>query len=127
MGEAGGPAAADTRAERSRFRRVVADLGVDLDVATIDGRIAGLVYVTYVRPLSGPPRATLELLAVAAAMRGRGVGRALLAAAIRRASRRGCADLRGAPADDPGRDFLARFGWQPAGPQLQFDLPRTAD
>jgi GNAT superfamily N-acetyltransferase len=122
-----GAADGGERAVRSRFRRLVADLGADIYLATIDEAVCGLVHVTYARHLLGPARATLELLVVAAAARRRGVGRALLAYAGSRARRRGCHALvsRGVP--DDARGFFARIGWREAGTQLQFDLPAGAD
>ena len=62
LAASGLPAPAPERAGLRRFRRLVADLGTDLYVAETDARVLGIVHVTYVRPVSGAPRARLELL-----------------------------------------------------------------
>src|SRR6266852_7957695 len=79
------------RATLRRFRNIVADLGADFYVASVDGTLAGLVHVTYARQLSALATARLEQLQVAVPFQGRGVGSALLAFAQQRARRRGCA------------------------------------
>jgi GNAT superfamily N-acetyltransferase len=79
------------RATLRRFRLIVADLGADFYVATLDGTIGGLVHVTYARQLTHGPAAALNRLLVAEAFRGRGIGKALLEFVQRRARNRGCA------------------------------------
>jgi GNAT superfamily N-acetyltransferase len=81
------------RATLRRFRKLVADLGADFYLASVDGALAGLVHVTYARQLGVAPEARLDQLVVAEGFRRRGVGAALLAFARRRARRRGCARL----------------------------------
>jgi GNAT superfamily N-acetyltransferase len=122
------PAPAPGRAGLRRFRRLVADLGTDLYVAETDARVLGIVHITYVRPVSGAPRARLELLAVAADARGQGVGRGLAALAAARARRRGCTALRcsAAAAAEGPRAFLVRTGWGAVGEELEFDLADPA-
>lgn len=115
------------RGGRRRFRNLVADLGADLYLAEIDGRVQGLVHITYSRHLLGETRARIELLAVAPAVRGRGAGRSLLALAAARARKRGCAALRCAiAADSDGGRFLAHTGWQIRGAALEFALGELA-
>lgn len=109
-----------------RFRKLVADLGSDLYLATIDERVVGVVHVTYARRLEGAPLATLATLAVAEPSRGRGVAAALLRFAADRARKRGCGRLHCALADEPGpaaRALLQRAGARPRG--AAFDLPLT--
>jgi GNAT superfamily N-acetyltransferase len=127
MVSAGLPVPAPERAALRQFRRVVADLGADVYVADVDACVLGVMHITYTRPLSGPPRAHLELLAVASDARGRGVGRSLATFAAARARRRGCVALQcGAPPTDGGRTFFARTGWRGNGVLLEFDLVNPA-
>jgi len=111
-----------------RFRRVVADLGSDLYVAARDAQVVGVVHVTYARQLGGMPHARLEVLAVDPDARGHGLGRSLIALAVERARRRGCAALRCAAAadSDSARAFLAHAGWQASGAEFAFDLANPA-
>jgi len=74
------------RATLRRFRLLVADLGTDFYVATVDGTLVGLVHVTYARQLTQGPAAALDRLVVAAPFRGKGIGTALLDFAQRRAA-----------------------------------------
>jgi len=50
------------RATLRRFRHVVADLGSDFYVATIDERLVGVVHATYARQIATYPLARIELL-----------------------------------------------------------------
>lgn len=112
------------RALLRRVRHVIADLGADCDVATIDEVVVGVVHVTYARRIETGQRATIETLIVDPARRGRGVGAALAQAAIARARRRRCdaIEWRGVPGDDAGQAFLMRMGWRSAGPVLRLEL-----
>src|SRR5262245_20949376 len=78
------------RATLRRFRHLVNDLGTDFYVALVDGALAGLVHVSYVRQLASAPVARLETLVVAVTLRRCGVGSSLLRFAQRRARQRGC-------------------------------------
>jgi GNAT superfamily N-acetyltransferase len=117
----------DDRQRRSRFRRLVADLGSDPYVALVDDQLCGVIHVSYARHLLADQQATLELLVVAPAMRRHGVGRALAAAAVTRARARGCRRLhcRGLPAG--GGAFFTALGWHAAGERVQFDLAAGAN
>lgn len=119
--------AVDDRGVRSRFRRLVADLGADLYVATVDDRLCGVVHVTYARHLIAGPQATLELLVVAPEARRQGIGRALAEGAAHRAHRRHCVRLTGRRLPAEAAAFFAHLGWRTAGEQLEFDLPAAAD
>jgi len=112
------------RATLRRFRNIVADLGADFYIAAIDGTLAGLVHVTYARRLAARPQAQLEQLVVTEALRRRGIGSALLAAAQERARRRGCAQVSYSPAatDAAARAFLRKAGLEPAGECYVKDL-----
>jgi GNAT superfamily N-acetyltransferase len=115
------------RAGLHRFRRVVADLGADLYVAEADGRVLGIVHISYVRHVNRPPEARIELLVVDPPMRRQGVGRGLLVLAAARARRHGCVALRCsvAPAAEM-QAFFTRVGWQGGGDEFQFDLADPA-
>jgi len=84
---------APDRATLRRFRQLVADLGGDFYVASVDGVVVGLVHVTYARQLAGPPSAWLDHVVVAPTFRRRGIGAALLAFIEKRVCRRGCVAL----------------------------------
>ncbi len=125
LAEAADVTGPDDRAARSRFRRVVADLGADLYVATIDDRVVGVLHLTYARHLLEGQRATLELLVVRPAARRRGVGTALAALACARAGARQCRALTlGADhhLEAGGEAFLARLGWRAGGERWQVAL-----
>ncbi len=116
LATSGIPVPAPDRATLRRFRQIVADLGADFYLAVVDGKLAGLVHVTYARELPVGQRAALKQLLVADAFRRRGIGTALLAFAQARAQNRGCATLCCAvPAASPARAFLAQAGLEPAG------------
>jgi len=111
------------RATLRRFRYLVADLGGDFYLASVDGTLAGLVHVTYARQLAAPPAARLEQLVVAPPFRRCGVGVALIALAAQRARARGCAALRCVlPVGSPAAGFLERAGWRPLGQGWVVDL-----
>ena len=125
---AGAAVLTDVRAGRSRFRRIVADLGSDLYVATIDDRLCGIVHISYARHLLAGAKATLELLVVAPLVRRRGVATSLTRLAATRARRRGChtLSLRNVGVE-PAPAFFAHLGWRIAGEQLLFELTAGAD
>ncbi|MFN8626616.1 MAG: GNAT family N-acetyltransferase [Candidatus Binatia bacterium] len=120
LAEEGVPLPPADRTTLRRFRRLVADLGTDFYVAVIDGRIEGLVHVTYARQLTQGATATLERLVVAEACGDNGIGMALLRFAQRRARNRGCARFSCAlPASaHDRREFLERSGLEAHGEWL---------
>src|SRR5205823_427315 len=100
-----------------RFRQLVADLGADFYLASVDDALAGLVHVTYARQLAASPAARVEHLAVAAPFRRRGVGSSLLRFVQQRARQRGCGTLACAMADETPatRRFLEQGGLTATG------------
>jgi GNAT superfamily N-acetyltransferase len=74
------------------FDAIAADANNELLVAVDTERIVGTLQITYTPGLSrrGAWRATLEGVRVAAELRGRGIGQALVRDAIARAGTRGC-------------------------------------
>ena len=118
------PAPIESRAARHRFRQLVADLGADLYVALRDETVIGVVHVTYARQLTGPPRATVALVA-AADGEGSGVGRALARLALERAQRRRCGSIDGRELGDgdAARAFVAELGAKPALGNWRVEIP----
>jgi GNAT superfamily N-acetyltransferase len=123
LAEAGNTSAPDDRAARSRFRRIVADLGAELYVATIDDHVVGVLHLTYARHLLDGQRATLELLVVRPAARRRGVGTALATLARARAGKRHCRALALGTEhlEAGGQAFLTHLGWHPGGERWQVE------
>ena len=74
------------------FRDVSADPRNHLVVAEIDGEVAGTLQITYIPGISrmGTERAQIEAVRVAAAHRGRGLGREMISWAVDQAKGRGC-------------------------------------
>lgn len=116
------------RATLRRFRHVVADLGNDLYVATIDERLVGIVHTTYARQIATYPLARIELLAVAPHARRQGVGTSLVRHIEGRARERACArlscDLSGArrPVPPEGAAFFSALAWASTGPVFSTPL-----
>jgi ribosomal protein S18 acetylase RimI-like enzyme len=107
--------AAIPAAYRAAFEAIMADPRNQLLVAELDGAIVGCLQLTFIPGLTyqGGERATVEAVRVASAMRGRGIGKAMMAQAIGMARARGCAlmqlttDKRRAEA----QDFYRRLGF----------------
>ena len=116
---AGGVAVpAPDRATLRRFRQIVADLGGDFYLASVDDVVVGLVHVTYARQLAAPPSALLDQLVVVPTYRRRGIGSALLAFVERRARQRGCDTFTMVvpqTADSTARAFLEKGGLAASG------------
>ena len=74
------------------FAAIESDPHNELLVADVEGTVAGVLQLTYLPSLTyrGSWRAQIEGVRVDPALRGRGIGRALLAEACERARRRGC-------------------------------------
>ncbi len=116
------------RATLRRFRHLVADLGTDFYLATVDERVAGVAHITYARQLADRPIATLATLIVAQDAQHDGVGTALLRFAVERARKRACSELRCAVRDDCNPDaaqFLTHAGGAAAGRLFELSLHET--
>jgi len=119
------PAPVPDRATLRRFRRIVADLGVDFYVAVERERIVGMIHVVYTRHLGDGLHAEVIAWLVDSQRRRLGVGAALLDLATQRARKRQCQTLTIAPgvAADAIAPALLRRGWQVPGATFRIDLP----
>ena len=97
------------------FDAIAADPNNELIVGCMDGRIVATLQLTYTPSLSfqGSWRATVESVRTDAALRGRGIGAALMEHAIERARARGCriVQLTTNKARDDARRFYERLGF----------------
>jgi predicted N-acetyltransferase YhbS len=86
--ELGHPASeAEVAARLERFGR----LGEEALVAEIGGEVVGVTALSVMHPLHRPaPVGRMSVLVVSEALRGRGIGKALVAAAEKRLGERGC-------------------------------------
>jgi ribosomal protein S18 acetylase RimI-like enzyme len=77
------------------FAAIDADPNNEILVAIQDGKVVATLQITYTPSLSyrGSWRATLESVRTAAALRGQGIGTALVREAMRRAGQRGCGSV----------------------------------
>ncbi len=103
----------ELRAAGLRFRESTA---LEVLVAEVAGRVVGFLVLSFVPTLTGL-RAWIDDVAVDPDYRRQGIGRALVEAAIQRASRRGATDLfvytdRGNPL---ARDFYRACGFEEGG------------
>jgi GNAT superfamily N-acetyltransferase len=123
------------RATLRRFRHIVADLGSDLYVATVDEHLAGVVHASYARQVATYPLARVELLAVAPSARRRGIGTALVRHVEDRARQRACirlsCDTRGVAAGSAEgiAALCSHLGWTVTPGTCSIDLalpPETA-
>jgi GNAT superfamily N-acetyltransferase len=128
LAESGLPSPTAERSDRHRFRRLMSDLGADLYLAERGLSALGIVHITYVRRLAAPAAARIELLLVSPPARLQGIGRGLVAFAVERARRRGCAVLRCrvGPGAEAARLFFGRTGWRGGVEEFEFDLARSA-
>ena len=77
---------------RTAFETIAADPRNQLIVAEVDGAVAGCLQLTFIPGLTyqGGERALVEGVRVSAAVRGQGLGKAMMAHAIALAKARGC-------------------------------------
>jgi GNAT superfamily N-acetyltransferase len=96
-------------------------------VAIEDGNMLGLVTLSYpVAIRCGGAYSSIEEFIVTEQARGKGVGGALLEAAIARATERGCYELLVSRPSELGYPVYLRHGWQDAGKALLMNLPRPS-
>jgi GNAT superfamily N-acetyltransferase len=82
----------DDPAYSRAFDVIDRDPNQQLLVAELDGRVVGMLQVTYIPGLSrrGAWRANIEAVRVDSSVRGRGIGTWLMARALEHARKRGC-------------------------------------
>jgi GNAT superfamily N-acetyltransferase len=108
------------------FAAIERDPNNELLVAEIDGAVAGVLQLSYLPSLTyrGSWRAQVEGVRVDGAIRGRGIGRALIEEAAGRARARGCRLLQ--LTTDRRRDDAIRFyedlGFRPSHLGMKRDL-----
>jgi GNAT superfamily N-acetyltransferase len=85
-------AGSDDPAYIRAFDAIDRDPNQQLLVADLDGRVVGMLQITYIPGLSrrGAWRANIEAVRVDSGMRGRGIGGWLMARALEHARKRGC-------------------------------------
>lgn len=111
--EAAGAALAASYVEA--FAAIDADPNNELIVGCVDGRVVATLQLTFTPSLSfqGSWRATVESVRTDSALRGRGIGAALMKHAIERARERGCGivQLTTNKARGDARRFYERLGF----------------
>ena len=97
------------------FDAIDRDPNQQLLVAELDGRVVGMLQVTYIPGLSrrGAWRANIEAVRVDSGVRGRGIGAWLMSRALEHARKRGCrlAQLTSDRRREDAHRFYARFGF----------------
>jgi GNAT superfamily N-acetyltransferase len=96
-----------------RFRSIVADLGADLYVADLGGRVVGVIHATYARRLGGAQGARVEDLAADTDYRQHQIARRLFEFILERARKRSCATLCCVPAEDEAGALARELGLLP--------------
>lgn len=106
-------AVAPDRRVLRRFRSIVADLGSDLYVAHLGGRVVGVIHASYARQISGAQRARVEDLAADPSHDRRDIERRLLEFIAERARRRDCATLCCVPPNPDATGVARDAGLEP--------------
>jgi len=105
----------DDPAYSRAFDVIDRDPNQQLLVAELDGRVVGMLQITYAPGLSrrGAWRANIESVRVDSSERGRGIGGWLMARALEHARRRGCriAQLTSDRRRDGAHRFYAKLGF----------------
>lgn len=111
---------------RAAFEAIERDPNNEIVVATLDGDIVGMLQLTYTPSLSyqGGWRATLESVRTASALRGRGIGGALVRWTVERARARGCrlVQLSTNKSRHDARRFYERLGFHATHEGMKLDL-----
>jgi GNAT superfamily N-acetyltransferase len=117
----------DLEPYRRALAEIVAGTGNDVLVAEIDGAVVGMCQLTLIRHVQerGGLCAEIESMHVAAARRGRGVGRVLLDAAVDRARAAGCyrVQLTSNTVRTDAHRFYVRAGFEPSHVGFKRYLP----
>lgn len=109
------------------FEAIAADPNNELLVAEMAGQVVAVLQLTFLPNISyqGSWRAQIEGVRVLASLRGQGIGRALLAEAIRKAEARDChmVQLTSSPSRLAARRFYERLGFEVSHLGLTLPLP----
>ena len=108
------------------FEAIDADPRNELIVADEDGTVVGTCQLTFTPSLSrrGAERMTIEAVRVGAGLRGRGVGRAMMAWSLARARERGCglAQLTTDRRRTDAHRFYTSLGFEPSHVGFKINL-----
>ncbi|MBV9045781.1 MAG: GNAT family N-acetyltransferase [Alphaproteobacteria bacterium] len=108
------------------FGQIEGDVRNSIIVAELDGAIAGCFQTTYITGLSrrGATRALVEGVRTASAMRGKGIGEAMMRHAVDLARARGCAlvQLTSDKSRSRAHEFYRRLGFKMSHEGFKLDL-----
>lgn len=107
------PSGEPDRRTLRRFRNIVGDLGSDLYVAELGGKVVGVIHASYVRQLRGGQAARVEDLSADAEYDQHAIEQRLLEFILARARRRACAWLSCRPAGPSIAAVAEAAGLQP--------------
>ena len=117
---------ADASAYDQAFAAIDADPNQLLTIADLDGKIVGCFQLTFIPGLSrgGQWRGHIEAVRVARALRGRGIGHAMMAWAIAECRKRGCGlvQLTTDKARTDGHRCYQSFGFVPSHEGMKLRL-----
>ena len=121
--------AEDLRPYREAFREIAADARHLVLVLELDGAVAGVLQLSFLRSLTyrGGLRAQIEGVRIDARYRGAGLGGRLIGAAIERARAQGChlVQLTTDRQRPDARRFYERLGFVDSHHGMKLDLTRT--
>ena len=110
------------------FEAIVADPNNELIVAALEGRVVGVLQLTFIPGLShqGSWRAIVESVRVRSPLRGRGIGRMLLDHAISQARERACriVQLTSNKSRADAVRFYESLGFRATHEGMKLDLPQ---
>ena len=120
------PGGSSLAAYEAAFDTISADANNQLLVAVLDDRVVGTLQLTFTPSLSyrGAWRATIESVRTEAALRGHGIGTALVRDAIERARHRDCALLQLSTHRSrvDAQRFYERLGFEPSHVGMKLHL-----
>jgi len=119
----------DLEPYRAAFREIALDPQQQILVLELDGAVAGVLQLSFLRCLTyrGGLRAQIEGVRVDGRHRGAGLGRVLVGAAVERARARGChlAQLTTDRQRPDARAFYERLGFVDSHHGMKLDLGRS--
>lgn len=115
---------------RRAFDEIDADPNNEILVAESDGTVVGTLQLTFTPSLAyrGGRRATVESVRTDASVRSRGIGTALMQAAVERARARGCVliQLSSHASRTDAQRFYERLGFSKSHVGMKLDLTKHA-